>query len=66
MVEPTVLDYRSNIGLPQPVSEGVPVVALVGDDGLQLAEIPSQHLPANLSVVRLLHREVNVEEAVVA
>ena len=57
-----MLDHRSDVVLPEFVPEIVPVVTFVGGDRIQILEISRQYLPANLGIVRLLHRAIDIDD----
>ena len=60
-VELAVFDYWTHASLPEFVAESVPVIAFVRDNCLESLQISGENLPADLGVVRLFHRAINVE-----
>lgn len=55
-------NYWSITVVSERLVELIPVIALVGSDCLGLSEVSGEDLPANLGVVGLFHRIMNVDE----
>jgi hypothetical protein len=58
-----VLNHWPDALRPELMPDIAPVEALVGGNCIQLIEISPQHLPADLGIVWIVHRAVNVEDS---